>query len=89
MAIHDKGVEWKVQKQTKADKYRIGCRIGKARNIDEHTFAVAEDDNPGILIIEMENEKHGYYCDSWGQYWDKVSNKKLEKKLVEDDGSTR
>ena len=59
------------------------------QNIEEHTFAVDEDENPGVLIIEMEHEKHGYYCDSWGLYWDEVSNKKLEKKLVEDDGSKR
>ncbi len=39
--------------------------------------------SPGILFIEDEKESYIYYCDSWGQYWDEIPNKKLDNKSVE------
>ena len=35
------------------------------------------------ICIEHGNEKDLYYCDSWGQYWDEITNKTLDKRMVE------
>ena len=47
-----------------------------ARERDEEWVPSKE---PGWIVVERENEKSVYYVDTDGQYWDEISNKKLEK----------
>ena len=45
-------------------------------------MSVDEEEKPGILLIEDGDDRSIYYCDSWGRYWDEITNKKLSEKLV-------
>ena len=73
------------------EEYKLGRAVEEAireeltdRESEDICFVEDQSKQPGILYIEDGNDKHVYYCDSWGQYWDEVSNQKLEKSLVED-----
>ena len=80
----------KVKEQAEVEEYKLGRAVTEAireelrdREMDDICL-VEEPDRSGILYIEDGKDKCVYYCDSWGQYWDEITNKKLEKKFVED-----
>ena len=50
---------------------------------EENILAIDEGESLGILIIEVGSENDVYYCDSYGQYRDEVSNNKFERTLVD------
>ena len=84
------GVKWADDKEAKVEEYKLGRAVSEAireeleeRECGNVCLMEEEKQSPGILYIEDGTEKHVYYCDSWGQYWDEVSNKRLEKSLVE------
>ena len=63
------------------------CRSDKRKLEDRESENICkieeEKEWPGTLYIEDGTEKERYYCDSLGQYWDEITNKKLDNQLVE------
>ena len=55
------------------------------RELVEVNFTEKEEKyQPGIMLIEKEEEEveEVYYVDSFGNYWDELSNRKLDKEEV-------
>ena len=88
--IRGGGVQFADDKDAKVEEYKLGRAVEEAireeltdRESEDICFVEEQSKQPGILYIEDGDDKHVYYCDSWGQYWDEITNKKLDSKLVE------
>ena len=75
--LHSERIRWADDKDAKMEGYKLGRAVGEAireelADTESEDICLMEEDNakPGILHIEDGNDKHVYYCDSWGQYWD-------------------
>ena len=89
--LRSEGIRWADVKDAKIQVYKLGSVVEQAireelveRESEDVCLIEEESAKPGILYIEDGQDKHVYYCDGWGQYWDEVSNKGLEKSLVEE-----
>ena len=74
--IHDVWIRWGDHEGEKAEEHKLGRVTERAIQeeleeraiIEANILAVDNEWRPRILIIEVDSEKHVYYCDSWGQY---------------------